>query len=114
MYLKEAMTKADALRPNMISDDQKAAWIYELEGKIAEMMDVLTPENAFPGDAQLLTPPPYDNIYELYLAAMIDYYHEESALYANDMAMFNTALAEARAWWRREHRPKSGGSWEVM
>lgn len=114
MNLKEAMTRADQLRPNALSEAQKAAWVYELEGKIAEMMGVPTPENTFPADALLLTPAPYDNIYELYLTAMIDYYHEESALYANDMEMFNAAFAQAKAWWRRENRPEFSGCWRVM
>lgn len=114
MNLKEAMTRADQLRPNALPDAQKAAWIYELDGKIARMMEKEPPENSFPADAQLLMPAPYDNLYELYLTAMIDYYHEESALYANDMEMFNTAFAEAKAWWRREHRPEPDGSWRVM
>lgn len=60
-------------------------------------------------DAALLTPAPYDGIYPMYLVAMIDYYNQESALYQNDMVLFNEAMAAARAWWRRNHRPKPTG-----
>lgn len=114
MNLKEAMTRADRLRPNALPDSQKAAWVYELDGKVAEMMGVPPQENAFPDDGCLLMPAPYDNIYELYLAALIDYSHEESALYTNDMAMFNTAMSEAKAWWRRQNKPKPCGNVRVM
>lgn len=114
MRLKEAIKRADALRPNIISEEQKAAWIYELEGKLAEMRCAPPPVKSWPNDAALSMPPPCDNVYELYLCAMIDFANQETALYANDMAVFNAAMSEARAWWRRHHRPRPGGNWKVM
>jgi len=47
--------------------------------------------------------PGHEQIYPLYLAAMIDYGNQDGALYANDMAVANAAIAEARAYWRRTH-----------
>lgn len=47
MNLKEAMTRADQLRPNALPDAQKAAWIYELDGKIARMMEKEPPGKQF-------------------------------------------------------------------
>ena len=55
----------------------------------------------------------YEEVYQLYLAAKIDYYNQEMGLYANDMAAYNALLGEARAWWRRKHRPRRGGNWKV-
>ena len=114
MKLKEAIARADALRPNAIPEEQKAAWIDELDGKLAETLGVDAPAPSWPEDAVLLVPPPCDNVYELYLCAMIDFSNQETGLYANDMAVFNAAVREARAWWRRHDCPRQSGNWRVM
>ena len=114
MKLSEAIIQADRLRPNAIDDVQKAIWCYEVEAAVAEMMGTEAPENTYPGDAELLMPSPHDGVYPLYIAAKIDYYHEETALYQNDSAMFEEAFARARAWWIRTHRPAKSRNWKVM
>lgn len=114
MNVRKAISRANDQRMNVISDEQKYAWIYELDAKLADEFGVDIKENPFPEDAELLVPYPYDNIYELYLVAMIDYYNQESNLYANDMEMFNASLSEARAGWIRSHRPEKNENWRVM
>jgi len=112
--LKEAIKRADALRPNVIPEEQKAAWIYELEGKLAEMRGQKPPAKTWPDDCDLAMPHPCDNVYELYLCAMICFANQETAQYANDMVVFNAAMSEARAWWRRNNLPRQTGNWRVM
>ena len=114
MTTREALRRADLLRQNALPEEQKAAWLCELDGKVAEMMGADVPENVFPEDRELLMPAPYDNIYELYLVSMIDYYHQETELYANDRTIFNTAFVEAKAWWRRNNRPAPRGNWRTI
>lgn len=115
MKVTEAIAKADALRPNTLGDEQKARWLYELDCDIADMMETDYPAFVWPEiDAELLMPEPHDNIYVLYLCAQIDYYNQESALYTNDMTVFNGAYDDTCAWWRRTHRPKDHGNWQVM
>jgi len=114
MNARKAITRADGLRMNAIGDEQKYAWLYELDGKLAETIGAELPVNPFPNDGELLMPEPCDNIYELYLVAMIDYYNQETTLYANDMIVFNNALDEAKAWWRRNNRPAKNGNWRIM
>lgn len=114
MRIKEAITRADALRPNTLDEAQKAAWIYELEGRLAEVRRTPQPARTWPRDAALSMPPPYDNVYTLYLCAMIDLANQETALYADDMTVFNAAYGEAIAWWRRKHRPRPGRNWRVF
>lgn len=110
MKLLEAIARADLLRPNAIDNSIKASWVYELEGDIAECMDVEYPVNPYPKDSEedLLMPYPKDNIYALYLCAMIDNAVEDTQLYMNDMVVANNAIDEAKAWWRRHHIKKSG------
>ena len=115
MKVSEAITRADELRVNAISEKQKAAWLFNLDGEIAEFMEVKPPVNAWPNkDVELLMPAPHDDVYVFYLVAMIDYYNQESTMYVNDMDIYNRAMKDARAWWRRGHRPKSAGDWRVM
>ena len=115
MRVKEAIKQANSLRDNLLPDEQKAAWLFNLDGEIAEMMEIDAPVNTWPeDDAELLMPAPHDDIYTFYLVAMIDYYNQESTLYANDMNIFNQAMKGARAWWRRNNRPTSAGDWRVM
>ncbi len=113
MKLTEVIRQADDLRMNTLGEDQKAQWLHELDGKIAEIMERDIPQNTWPDDRELLMPAPCDNIYVLYLVAMIDYYNQETAMYTNDMAMFNQAYSEAKAWWRRNNIPKSRGNWRA-
>lgn len=114
MTLKNAIRKADEIRPNAISDELKAGWIFEVEGQIAEMMGKTCPANTFPRETELLMPAPYDNIYYLYAAAMIDHAQQDSEMYYNDMTMFNAALTSAKSWYIRHNTPKSYGNWSVM
>lgn len=108
MRLKEVIRRADELRPNTLSEARKAAWIYELEGRLAETRQAPPPAKTWPADSLLAFPPPYDLVYESYLCAMIDLANEETELYANDMTVFNQKYAEAIAWWRRGHRLPGG------
>ena len=115
MTVTEAMAKADELRPNTLTEEQKARFLYELYCDIADLQGVDQPAFIWPKeDATLLMEAPHDNIYPLYLAAQIDYYNQESAMYANDMAIFNNAYNDARSWWRRNNVPQNKGNWKVM
>lgn len=115
MKVSEAINQANSLRDNVLTDEQKAAWLYQLEGEVADFMNKPVPVNEWPEqDAQLLMQSPHDIVYPLYLVAMIDYYNQESTLYANDMTIYNSAMTAARAWWRRNNKPKEGNYWGVM
>lgn len=64
-------------------------------------------------DPVLLLSGPYEELYVLYLICKIDYYNQDLELCANDMTQYNQVMSEARAWWRRNHRPRNTGNWEV-
>ena len=114
MRLKEAIKRADQMRPNTISEETKAGWLYELEGRIAHVRHTPQPARVWPTDCALSMPPPYDYVYERYLCSMIDLANQETELYMNDAAFFEQTLADATAWWNRTHRPKPGKNWTVM
>ena len=114
MTYSEAITRADRLRPNAIEEEDKVAWLVTLEGDVAEQMGVAWSAPECPNDEELLMAAPYDNIYELFVAAMIDNQHEEVDLYQNDMAIFNAARDRAFAAWRRGHRHIYNPDWRTM
>ena len=114
MTVKEAIKRADLLRPNALGDEQKAAWLDDLDGQLAELFGTQPPTVKFPNDRDLLPPAPYEEVSVLYLCAKIDYYNQDMDLYANDSAVYEAALAEMRAWWRRTHRPNDANEkWGV-
>ena len=106
MTVQQAMAMADELRPNMIEDKTKAFWLYELDGRVAEMMEITPPAFDFPKSHDLLLQAPYESVYVRYLTAMIDYYQGEMSLYDGDMTLFNAAMKDAAAAWRRGHKSK--------
>lgn len=115
MTVTDTISQADELRLNTISDEQKAAWVMGLDQQIGERIDMASYEHSWPaGDGELLLPAPYDRVYVLYLCSQIDYYNNETALYGNDKAVYDEAMSEAMAWWRRQHCPDNTGNVQVM
>lgn len=107
MTLLKAIARADSVRPNALDQELKADWVMELEAEIAECMDVELPENTFPKDMELLMPFPHDNIYYLYLCAKIDLTMEDTESYVNDQVVADSAIVDAKSWWRRHNMKKS-------
>lgn len=112
MKISGAIERADELRPNAVADHLKAEWLFALDGELAELFGLDEAPDAvnYPeADAELLMPYPKDNIYPLYLMAMIDNANEETALYANDMTVAMDAIQDAKRWVMRTlPRPEQG------
>lgn len=113
MKINEAIARADDLRMNTISEEQKYTWVYELECSVCEMMGKELPKKNFPEDIVLNMPEAHEDVYVKYLCAKIDYYNGETDLYANDSVIYDEAMAEARSWYIRNHGAKSYGNWRV-
>ena len=62
---------------------------------------------AFPedGEKELLVKAPYDNIYELYLIAMSDFFSGEMANYNASAVLFQQAYSEFRKNYLRNNLP---------
>lgn len=113
MKFTDAIAAADELRLNTVTDEQKHRWLYELECRVAEMMEREAPAYRFPSDDELLLPVQHQDVYVRYLVAMIDHFNGENELYANDITVFEDAYRDACAWWIRHNRPASAGNWRV-
>ena len=107
--INTAVEHASKLRPDVFDDNCKAAWLNELEGKIwLEVMHKPCFEPyEYPGDGdkELAVKAPYDNIYELYIVAMSDFFSGEMGNYAASSAMFDYAYLEFCKYYIRNNMP---------
>lgn len=109
MKLSEAIIRAQKLKPDIYGDEIMSQWISELDGRLSvETMGQTEPVSyRWPADtnADLLVPTPYDNVYELYIVSMTDFHNREMEKYANDSILFDQAMGDFKAYYRRTHAP---------
>jgi len=115
MTIGEALRRADRLRPNGFTQEEKIAWLSALDGMLwQEVMRVHegAPE-AFRGydagtdsNTVLLAQPPYDeDLYTAYLESRMDRESGETARYNVSASLFNGAYMTWMDWYNRTHRP---------
>ena len=101
--MNSVIEELDELKPNVYSDDAKYKWMARLDGMIS--LEVHNAEEAIqynlPADAdnELLVGAPFDDIYVLYCAAMIDFHNREYNNYNNSALMFSERLEAYKAWY---------------
>ena len=115
MTIGEALARADRLRPNGFTREEKIAWLSALDGMLRQ--EVLLVHEGEPGafrgyDAQtdpdtvLLAQPPYDeDLYTAYLESRMDRESGETARYNVSASLFNGAYMTWMDWYNRTHRP---------
>lgn len=107
MTANKAIEIVDSLKPNSYDEEAKLRWINDLEGMVKRLViqdKEFTPYE-YPGDMdkELLVPAPFDNVYVLYLEAMIDFYNKEYGNYNNSVAMFEANFTEYKKAYIREN-----------
>lgn len=121
MTIDKVIEMVDGRKPNVFTDEMKAQWLMELDGAIftevlrgrtapalpGEEEELREPPRAYPEDAQvpLLVTAPYDNLYGLYVEAMIDRYNQETMLYNSSAILFDQAMDAFRKQYHRTHEP---------
>lgn len=106
--LKEIIERVENEKPDAFDSPTKANWLTELEGKIALDCFLMSPKEAqtvrysWPKDENkvLLVRFPNEDIYALYLEAMIDFHNGEPDRYQNTMERFNQAFLGFKQWLR--------------
>jgi len=111
--INKVIERASMLRPDCYSDEIKCTWLSELDGKICRETMHRNDFSAysFPkdGEKELLVKAPYDNIYELYIIAMSDFFSGELGNYSASSIMFERAYQEFRKNYIRTHMPLQQG-----
>lgn len=103
MTYETCMYMVDQLQPNQVPQPVKNRWLGELEGRVQVELEGASPSNLMPPellgeDITLSAPFPYDNIYWLYLLAMLDFASGDGARYENSAALFNAAYHNYAKW----------------
>lgn len=112
MTYQSCITMVDTMQPNKVPTTIKKRWLSELEGRLQVEMEGASPEELYPPeeaeelfiqDPDTLTAPfPFDNIYWMYLLAMLDFLAGDSARYENSAALFNSAYQNYAKWVARQ------------
>lgn len=104
MTIREAIDRADRMRPNVVLPEDKRRALWELESQFAEMIGEDIPDWEDGDDeVELIVAAPYDVVYVYNLCAYIDLYQEETGLYQLDAPIANQKQAEVKALYRRHH-----------
>ena len=93
MTVSACLDLVDSMLPNAADASVKRRWLTELEGRI-RVERLGEPAGSFPAldaDSDLLVPAPFDQLYWMYLIALIEYTSGDTSRYANAAALFNTA-----------------------
>lgn len=119
MTIQEALTRADAIRHNTYTQEEKTEWLSRLDGKIGKLiLDAHEGKPAAfpgydadtPGDTVLLVEKPFDEIYLYWLEAQICYRDGEIGDYNSAIAQYNRLYSAFEDAFRKAHMPKCAGS----
>lgn len=104
--MNEVIEYVDGIKPNVYAYEDKYRWMSTLDGLVAREVHQ---EEAEPydiskgGDVTLLVPHPYDDIYSLYVSAMIDFHNREYEEYNNTVLLFKERLDQYKVWYIRNN-----------
>jgi hypothetical protein len=122
MTIREAIDQADALRPGTLPEAVRVQWLAQLDGTLRREVLALHEADAAAGtgadvstldDTVLLAAEPYGALYLYWLAAQTDLAEGELARYANDMQLYNAALAAYAAAYKSKNRPLARGQFQL-
>lgn len=114
--ISEIIARVDAYKPNDFSEAMKLKWLNDLDGKIGldvflmDITEIRARQLAYPEgmEQEPLVTFPHEDIYDLYLAAKIDYENGEYNRYQNTMAAYNEAYGNFVRWLARTYQPAQG------
>ena len=104
MTLGYCMELVDSIAPNGYDESIKKRWLSELDGRVRvelhdEAIDGVSDFGASTStNTQLAAPFPFDQMYWMYLIAMLDLANGDTARYLNSATMFNSAYENYAKW----------------
>ena len=107
MTIETCMNLVDAMRPNGVETAVKLRFLGEIEGKVRVELLGEEPDGEAdfdvetPTERELTAPHPYDQLYPLYVMAMLDYVGGNATRYENGAALFNAAYQSYGKWLKR-------------
>ncbi len=111
MIIKEVIEKADKLRPNSFTADEKTDWLKDFENRIyneiysTHKCDIpFTDVAGVREETELFVTSPYDEMYVLYLCSMVDFANAEYDRYNNDMTMLESVYGDYERYFNNTHK----------
>jgi len=112
MTINQAITAADAMRPNAYAPDDKHVWVNQVERQLQEFTGAdYTFYTADDMDKELLLPEAWSDIYVLYICSMCDYWAQDTAKYNASAALYNSRLTEYKQEYRRSAAGQKSTHW---
>ena len=108
MTIETCMNLVDAMMPNGVESAVKLRLLGEIEGRVRVELLGEVPDGGYeftertPMTTELVVPHPYDQMYLLYLMAMMDFLGGDTAHYENSAALFNTVFQSYGKWLKRK------------
>ena len=117
MTPNKAIEHVDNIKPNAYREEDKFQWLCNLDGMVKQLVfqetEPVMYEYPKDMDTELLIPAPWEEVYALYMEAMIDYHNREYNYYNNSLQMFYTRFAEYRKAYIRENMPEGAGTFKL-
>lgn len=111
----EIIERVDQYKPSAFEPEEKLRWLTELDGKIAVEVMMMSmagvrsmPRGPEAMDCEPLVSFPYEDIYDRWLEAKIDYHNGEMNEYQNSMAAYNAAYNGFVNWFLNTYDPVQG------
>lgn len=108
MTIETCMSMVDAMAPGPVASAVKLHFLDEIEGRVRVELHGDAPDTVgiidatTPVTTPLCVPRPYDQLYWLYVAAMLAYTRGDAARYENTAALFNLAFLSYGKWLKRK------------
>lgn len=116
MKVREALAQFDGARQNVIDRAVKIAWLSVVDHYVKkEIIDThegwedieFSGYGTGDGEAVLLVPEPYSELYFYWLEAKAHYEQGDMMRYANAMSLYNQSMQEFARWYNATHMPLS-------
>lgn len=109
MTADHCLELVDTLVPNAVPTALKRRWLAELEGHILVGIQKYDPEaltlSGEEGETITLSLPfPFDRVYWMYVAAMVDFFNGDISRYEETATLADNALEDYAKWCKRERR----------
>lgn len=117
MTPNKVIENVDRVKVNTYGEEDKLRWISELDGIVHRLvfLELEAEPYKYPDDmyTELVIPSPFDNVYALYIEAMIDFHNREYDHYNNAMQMFYSRFDDYRKAYIRENKPAPSGGFKL-
>lgn len=118
--VNEIIERVSRLKPvSGVEERDMARWLMQLDGRIyAETTSKDDPQKTPPakwpedGDKELLVPEEYSEVYVYWLIAQMEVFMREYGNYNNTITLYNNAMDNYMAYYRRTHIPQSTGGFK--